>query len=171
MTDRLPCSASPTTASQSTLPDARFSSFLQLPSQETPVGFNMSKIRCRVHPSVVLTMLDAHSRLRDSADFAIGTLLGYVSTDASGSIVDVLDCFANPYHWDCTSSALTIQKETHEWMLKLKEKINPKLGVVGWYASRSLCLSLSLLCFMFSLNTCCFFSGAVLRKSCCTQQR
>lgn len=100
-------------------------------------GFQLTKVHCRVHPSVLLTMLDSHGRLRESNEFAIGTLLGTVTseggTKGSGDVVvEIVDCFANPYHWDRTTTALTIQKEQHEWMLKLREKINPKLSVVGW---------------------------------------
>lgn len=87
-------------------------------------------------------MLDAHSRLSEVNGFAIGTLLGTVTADGSskspgGVIVEVVDCFANPFHWDRTTTALTIQKDPHEWMLKLREKINPKLSVVGWCCTTS----------------------------------
>lgn len=82
-------------------------------------------------------MLDAHGRLKEPNEFAIGTLLGIVSSDGgskvSGTVVvEIVDCFANPHHFDKNTKALTIQKEQHEWMLKLRKKINPKLSVVGW---------------------------------------
>jgi translation initiation factor 3 subunit F len=98
-----------------------------------PKGFNVIRTRCKIHPSVILSMLDAHGRLKENEDFAIGTFLGYVTVDSTGVLVDVVDCFINPYQWDSHSSSLNIQKESHDWMLKLKEKLNPRLTVVGWY--------------------------------------
>lgn len=64
---------------------------------------------------------------------AIGTLLGSVSSEgalkgAGMVIVEVADSFVDLYH----AEDLRIQKDQHEWMIKLREKINPKLQVVGW---------------------------------------
>lgn len=110
------------------------SSWVVAPAASPTAGFDLSAMKCRVHPSVILTMLDAHTRLEDANTFAIGTLLGTTSTEGKGAVVlvDVVDCFANTYTWDSETCACTIQREPHEWMLKLKEKINPKLSVVGW---------------------------------------
>ncbi|XP_061385335.1 uncharacterized protein LOC133320757 [Danaus plexippus] len=100
-------------------------------------GFEISRVRCQIHPSVIISMLNAHNRLSELYGFAIGTLLGSVSIDPNninnnGVIVDIADCFANPFHYDSASNSLNIQREPHEWMLRLREKINPKLVVVGW---------------------------------------
>lgn len=105
-----------------------------------PKGFNVIRTRCKIHPSVILSMLDAHGRLKENEDFAIGTFLGYVTVDSTGVLVDVVDCFINPYQWDSHSSSLNIQKESHDWMLKLKEKLNPRLTVVGWCCTTNIIL-------------------------------
>lgn len=49
-------------------------------------------LKVRVHPVVILTILDANLRREDGQMNVIGTLLGTVS---EGNVVDISDCFVD----------------------------------------------------------------------------
>eukprot|EP00922_Rhytidocystis_sp_ex-Travisia-forbesii_P002632 GHVS01003899.1.p1 GENE.GHVS01003899.1~~GHVS01003899.1.p1 ORF type:complete len:357 (+),score=87.44 GHVS01003899.1:118-1188(+) len=88
-------------------------------------------VKCRVHPVVVFTILDGYVRREDEQDYVIGTLMGVVS---EGNVVDVTDCFVDRHSLTDTG-LLQIIKDHHESMFELKQKVNPKEQVVGWFCT------------------------------------
>lgn len=88
-------------------------------------------IRCRVHPVVIFTILDAYIRREEDQQYVIGTLMGIVS---EGNILEITDCFVDR-HSLTDEGLLQIIKDHHESMYELKQKINPKEQVVGWFCT------------------------------------
>ncbi|CCF73630.1 Eukaryotic translation initiation factor 3 subunit F [Babesia microti strain RI] len=94
---------------------------------------NLTAIKCRVHPLVIFTILDAYLRREEGHQQVIGTLLGVVY---DSGCVEVTDCFVDRY--TLTSEGfLQIVKEHHEGVFELAQKINPKEQVVGWFCTGS----------------------------------
>ncbi|KAH8741732.1 eIF3-p47 with JAB/PAD domain [Cryptosporidium ryanae] len=86
---------------------------------------------CRVNPLVILSILDSHLRRQSGHQHVIGTLLGYVN---EGGNIIVSDSFVDR-HLYTEDGMLSIMIDTHETMFGLKQKISPKLQVVGWYST------------------------------------
>jgi hypothetical protein len=106
------------------------------PRTNTVKSFNVvshQNLVCRVHPSVVFTILDAFVRRPESATRAIGTLLGYV---AEGNILQVTDAFT-VVHQDNDNFGVLMDQEYHRQMVKLRQKVAPKEQVVGWFCTGS----------------------------------
>jgi len=82
-----------------------------------------------VHPLVLLSVLDHHTRRQEAEGRVIGTLLGR----REGSKVEVTNCFAVPHAE--RGDEVAIGKDFNKQMLALHLKSNPKEVVVGWYAS------------------------------------
>ncbi|PHJ24660.1 eukaryotic translation initiation factor 3 subunit [Cystoisospora suis] len=93
-------------------------------------------LKVRVHPVVILTILDANLRREDGQMNVIGTLLGTVS---EGNVVDISDCFVDR-HSLTDEGLLQIIKDHHETMYELKQQVcgsGAKDIVVGWFCTGS----------------------------------
>lgn len=82
-----------------------------------------------VHPVVVLSVLDHHTRRPEGAGRVIGTLLGR----RDGDKVEVTNCFAVPHAE--RGDEVAIGKDFNRQMLSLHLRANRKECVVGWYAT------------------------------------
>lgn len=82
-----------------------------------------------VHPLVLLSVLDHHTRRQEGAGRVIGTLLGR----RDGSKVEVTNCFAVPHAE--RGDEVAIGKDFNRQMLSLHLRANRKESVVGWYAT------------------------------------
>lgn len=90
-------------------------------------------LTCRVHPVVVVKVLDAWGRRPESEHRTIGTLLGWIS---EGSIVDITDCFA-VNHKDTPDEGVKTDQDYHKNMVSLRQKASPREVVVGWFSTGS----------------------------------
>lgn len=84
-----------------------------------------------VHPLVLLSVLDHHTRRQEGAGRVIGTLLG--SKDATSGRVEITNCFAVPHAE--RGDEVAIGKDFNRQMMALHMKANRKEMVVGWYAT------------------------------------
>lgn len=82
-----------------------------------------------VHPMVILSVLDHHTRRNEGAGRVIGTLLGR----RDGDKVEVTNCFAVPHAE--RGDEVAIGKDFNRQMLALHLRTNRKESVVGWYAT------------------------------------
>jgi translation initiation factor 3 subunit F len=82
-----------------------------------------------VHPVVVMSIVDHHSRRAKSQKRVIGTLLGSISGDG---VVDVRDSFAVPH---TEGDKVAVDMQYYHTMLALHQRGSPGLAIVGWYAS------------------------------------
>lgn len=82
-----------------------------------------------VHPMVLLSVLDHHTRRQDGEGRVIGTLLGR----RDGNKVEVTNCFAVP-HTE-RGNDVAIGKDFNRQMLALHLRANRNETVVGWYAT------------------------------------
>mmetsp|Transcript_62258 Transcript_62258/g.74929 ORF Transcript_62258/g.74929 Transcript_62258/m.74929 type:complete len:341 (+) Transcript_62258:117-1139(+) len=82
-----------------------------------------------VHPLVLLSVLDHHTRRPEGAGRVIGTLLGR----RDGSRVEVTNSFAVPHAE--RGDEVAIGKDFNRQMLALHMRANPREVVVGWYAT------------------------------------
>lgn len=83
-----------------------------------------------VHPLVLLSVLDHHTRRQEGAGRVIGTLLGR----RDGDKVEVTNCFPVP-HAERGDEEVAIGKDFNRQMLALHLRCNPTETVVGWYAT------------------------------------
>lgn len=84
-----------------------------------------------VHPLVLMSVLDHHTRRQEANGRVIGTLLGR----RNGSNVEITNCFAVPHAE--RGDNVSIGSYLNEVMMRLHRKVNRKEVVVGWYASVS----------------------------------
>jgi len=84
---------------------------------------------CKVHPAVVFTILDHHSRRKEGQERVIGTLLG-TTTDG---VVEVTNCFPVPHNEN--EEQVAVDMEFHHTMFKLHKQVNSREEIVGWYAT------------------------------------
>ncbi|KAL7525809.1 hypothetical protein ACHAXR_003167 [Thalassiosira sp. AJA248-18] len=82
-----------------------------------------------VHPLVLLSVLDHHTRRQEGAGRVIGTLLG----KRDGSRVEITNAFAVPHAE--RGDEVAIGKDFNRQMLALHLRANPRETVVGWYAT------------------------------------
>lgn len=82
-----------------------------------------------VHPMVLLSILDHHTRRQDGELRVIGTLLGR----RDGDKVEVTNCFAVPHAE--RGDEVAIGKDFNRQMLALHLRANRNEKVVGWYAT------------------------------------
>jgi len=82
-----------------------------------------------VHPLVLLSVLDHHTRRQEGAGRVIGTLLGR----RDGDKVEVTNCFAVPHAE--RGDEVAIGKDFNRQMFALHLRANRKETVVGWYAT------------------------------------
>ncbi|OII75831.1 MOV34 MPN PAD-1 family protein [Cryptosporidium andersoni] len=106
------------------------SNFGDITSALSPLNHAASP-HCRISPLVILSILDSHVRRQPGHQLVLGTLLGYVNE--SGNIL-ISDCFVDKHSFT-DDGMLSIMIDTHETMFELKQKVNSKLQVVGWYST------------------------------------
>lgn len=82
-----------------------------------------------VHPLVLLSILDHHTRRQDEDGRVIGTLLGR----RDGDKVEVTNCFAVPHAE--RDDEVAIGKDFNRQMLALHLRASRNETVVGWYAT------------------------------------
>ncbi|UKJ89704.1 hypothetical protein MACJ_002957 [Theileria orientalis] len=93
----------------------------------------LTNIKWKIHPTVIFTILDSYMRREEGQYNVIGTLLGIV---CEGNTVEITDSFVDR-HSLTDEGLLQIIKDHHENMYELKQKINPKEQVVGWFCTGS----------------------------------
>jgi len=94
----------------------------------------VNKTVVQVHPLVLLTILDHHTRRQEGAGRVIGTLLGQRSTDGNAfTLIHVTNCFAVPHAEH--GEEVAIGKDFNRQMLALHTRAHRKDVVVGWYAT------------------------------------
>lgn len=103
----------------------------QAPSSAAMALLLPSAGHCKVHPSVIFTILDHHSRRKEGQDRVIGTLLG-VKTD---NVIKIQNCFAVPHNEN--EEQVAVDMDFHHNMFKLHKQVNSREEVVGWYATGS----------------------------------
>jgi len=82
-----------------------------------------------VHPIVLLSVLDHHTRRQEGAGRVIGTLLGR----RDGETVEITNCFAVPHAE--RGDEVAIGKDFNRQMLALHLRANKRETVVGWYST------------------------------------
>lgn len=82
-----------------------------------------------VHPIVLLSILDHHTRRQDGELRVIGTLLG----KRDGDKVEVTNCFAVPHTEQ--GDEVAIGKDFNRQMLALHLRANRNENLIGWYAT------------------------------------
>merc|ERR1719445_1697133 len=82
-----------------------------------------------VHPMVILSVLDHHTRRNEGAGRVIGTLLGR----RDGDRVEITNAFAVPHAE--RGDEVAIGKDFNRQMLALHLRANHNETVVGWYAT------------------------------------
>ncbi|KAL6063755.1 Eukaryotic translation initiation factor 3 subunit F [Balamuthia mandrillaris] len=92
------------------------------------LNIGYSTTSCKLHPVVVLSILDHFARRTEGQERVIGTLLG-VNNDG---VVEIRNCFPVP-HTETDQPAL--DRDFHRNMYELHLKANPQERVVGWYST------------------------------------
>lgn len=87
-------------------------------------------VQCKLHPTVLFSIVDHFSRRQEEQGRVLGTLLGTVSD----GVVDVLNSFPVPHS---ETDQATIDSEFQSTMCALHRKVHPKQVVVGWYSTGS----------------------------------
>ncbi|KAK2198394.1 bifunctional Rpn11-EIF3F [Babesia duncani] len=93
----------------------------------------LTSLKWKLHPVVIFTILDSYMRREEGQHNVIGTLLGIV---CEGNTVEITDCFVDR-HSLTDEGLLQIIKDHHESIYDLKQKVNPKEQVVGWFCTGS----------------------------------
>ena len=96
---------------------------------------NNPSTRVEVHPLVLLSILDHHTRRQESSGRVIGTLLGRKTTGEGGGSgkMEITNCFAVPHAE--RGDEVAIGKDFNRQMLALHLRANRKEKVIGWYAT------------------------------------
>lgn len=85
-----------------------------------------------IHPLVLLSVLDHHTRRPEGAGRVIGTLLGRKPEPGSNR-VEITNCFAVPHAE--RGDEVAIGKDFNRQMMALHLRANRRERVVGWYAT------------------------------------
>jgi translation initiation factor 3 subunit F len=83
-----------------------------------------------VHPVVLFSILDHHSRRKEDQDRVIGTLLGY----SENGVVFIRNCFPVPH---TEGEQVGVDQVYHQSMFELHQKANFREEIIGWYSSSS----------------------------------
>jgi len=83
-----------------------------------------------VHPVVLFSILDHHSRRKEDQDRVIGTLLGY----SENGVVFIRNCFPVPH---TEGEQVGVDQAYHQSMFELHQKANFREEIIGWYSSSS----------------------------------
>jgi len=90
--------------------------------------------KCKVHPVVVLSILDHFSRRDNNQERVLGTLLG-INNDG---VIEIKNSYPVPHNEPAGASSLIhFEREFHRSMFELNQKANPSEVVVGWYITGS----------------------------------
>jgi hypothetical protein len=81
-----------------------------------------------VHPVVLFSILDHHSRREEDQDRVIGTLLGY----EENGVVFIRNSFPVPHS---EGEDVAVKRDYHRNMFELHQKANFREEIVGWLAS------------------------------------
>ncbi|BGP53625.1 hypothetical protein JCM8202_002527 [Rhodotorula sphaerocarpa] len=115
-----------------------------------------------IHPLALAQVLDSHLRRHHAHDRVFGTLLGlrrapqaqgHSAPTAAAAALQVTESFAVPYAVR-GQGQVTIDIEHHRAMLELYTRQNPRLVVVGWYATHPNLNSFSALIHQFYQHEC-----------------
>lgn len=117
-----------------------------------------------IHPLALAQVLDSHLRRHHAHDRVFGTLLGLrrapqaqghgaPTATAAAAALQVTESFAVPYAVR-GQGQVTIDIEHHRAMLELYTRQNPRLVVVGWYATHPNLNSFSALIHQFYQHEC-----------------
>jgi len=87
-------------------------------------------ISVKVHPVVMLSILDSYERRNEDSQKVVGTLIGTVD---SKNTVEVTDCFAVPH--SISDDEVAMDLEFGRNMFEMKRKVNQNEGIVGWYST------------------------------------
>ncbi|OAF65266.1 hypothetical protein A3Q56_07021 [Intoshia linei] len=82
---------------------------------------------CNIHPTVILSILDAHERRVENADRVIGAIIGNESSNS----VEITDIFVIPLE----EGGRTMNIESTSIITKKLEKSNSNFNVLGWFSS------------------------------------
>ena len=85
--------------------------------------------RFKVHPVVVLSILDHYKRRPQGQQRVIGTLLG----EEVGNTVVIKNCFPVPHQESEDGESVAVDMAYHQTMLDLHQRVSPSDAVVGWY--------------------------------------
>jgi len=89
----------------------------------------MDFLSVKVHPTVLLTIVDSYERRKDDARRVIGTLLGNIA----GNEVTITSCFCVPHNE--SRDEVAVDMEFARTMTDFHLKTNPNEVIVGWYAT------------------------------------
>jgi len=93
---------------------------------------------CKVPVTVLLSILDHHSRRQEHQDRVIGTLVGF---DHDG-VIEIRNSFPVTHTED---DQVGVDMAFHKTMLNLHRKVSPKEVVVGWYSTGGVITEASLM--------------------------
>lgn len=88
-----------------------------------------SQLTVKVHPLVLMTMVDSYERRsRIAKDQALGTLLGYYEKNS----IQVTDCYAIPFRVSATGMP-EIDDAYNKEMYNAARRTTPSEQIVGWF--------------------------------------
>jgi translation initiation factor 3 subunit F len=90
-----------------------------------------TKVRHKIHPGVVFSILDHYKRRQEAQTRVIGTLLG--EFDDSKTECTIKNCYPVPHLEG--EDQLVVDDGYHQAMLALHKRVNPNEVVVGWYST------------------------------------
>uniref|UniRef100_A0A1I8HHL5 Eukaryotic translation initiation factor 3 subunit F n=2 Tax=Macrostomum lignano TaxID=282301 RepID=A0A1I8HHL5_9PLAT len=99
---------------------------------QAKVSSSSGALQLRVHPTVLLQIIDFYERRPENQLQVIGTLLG--SSDSKGQVT-ATNCFSVPHSESEDSAAIDI--EFQRAMFELHRKANPGESIVGWFSTGS----------------------------------
>jgi len=111
---------------------------LSLGNGNAGLSGSSGKTVVKVHPLVLMSILDHHTRRHENASRVIGTLLGQRTTyhgigSGSTTLIHITNCFAVPHAEQ--GEEVAIGKDFNRQMLALHARANRRDVVVGWYAT------------------------------------
>lgn len=90
----------------------------------------------KVHPIVVFSVLDHHTRRQEGQERVIGTLLG---TNNGKGVIEVTNAFAVPHtekeDAGTGESEVAVGQSFNKSMFNLLSRVNQQEKIVGWYAT------------------------------------
>jgi len=98
-------------------------------SRSLHLNVGRARPKYKLHPAVVLAILDHYKRRNEDQFRVVGTLLG----EKQGNSVVIKNSFPMPHSEK--EDQVTMDMEYHSSMLDLHKRVNPRETVVGWYAT------------------------------------
>ncbi|KAG8194519.1 hypothetical protein JTE90_013271 [Oedothorax gibbosus] len=86
-------------------------------------------VTVKIHPVVLVAIIDSYERRNDCQHRVIGTLLGIHEKGA----VEVTNCLCIPHNE--SEDEVAVDMEFAKAMYELHKKVNPSEVIVGWYAT------------------------------------